>query len=628
MICKNLPCIIKNSKDIIYKFWLDSSDNLFVENYTEFNIKNNIKFIYKHSILDYSVDIDDEDTIYIAFITKDGILKYSTLDSPDIEKNISRIPSKDYKIDYVTIKIISSDIHAFYMIQNKYNIDNWSINHSFFQNNSWNSNKLGEISFVNNSSPYSIDFYKNNIYIFYPQNISNNYCIQKFSVSFGMWATIESNILLLNAQNAEMLINNKGIGVICYNSYINKNSNTLLKFKDFNVNSSIWSDDLLVKNSIFDSSLPSMLCRNDALFLFWRESNSLFLVKSFYEPTNLGNKKIMPYKDVINSYKYISNKFPSNTNKNNFLFFTDATPPCTILEDSTIKDFLKADYSNTDLKFNPLNGLLKETLKIIAKNSNLNNKPHGSEENLTIKHIDKENSDDFTTNDSLLDNTLNKDANLNEIEIKQLKNSIALKDKDIEQLKNSLTLSQNELEQFKNSLNLKESEIDNLKSSLSLSQNETAQFQNSLNSKEGELQQLKTSLTLLQNQVVQFQSSLNLKESELQQLQNSFNLSQNEVEQLKNSLNLKESEVEQFESLLTSKESQIEHLEDALNSKRIELQNLTDSYTSIQNLVDEKDFLIQNLHYKIKDLELENENLINLQARRKKSFIDLFKKDH
>jgi hypothetical protein len=571
-----------------------------VENYTEFNIKNNIKFIYKHSILDYSVDIDDEDTIYIAFITKDGILKYSTLDSPDIEKNISRIPSKDYKIDYVTIKIISSDIHAFYMIQNKYNIDNWSINHSFFQNNSWNSNKLGEISFVNNSSPYSIDFYKNNIYIFYPQNISNNYCIQKFSVSFGMWATIESNILLLNSQNAEMLINNKGIGVICYNSYINKNSNTLLKFKDFNVNSSIWSDDLLVRNSIFDSSLPSMLCRNDALFLFCRENNSLFLVKSFYEPTNLGKKKIMSYKDVINSYKYISNKVPSNTNKNNFLFFTDATPPCTILEDSTIKDFLKADYSNADLKFNPLNGLLKETLKIIAKNSNLNNKSHGGEENLTIKHIDGENSDDFTTSDSLLDNTLSKNANLNETEIEQLKNSITLKDKEIDQLKNSLTLSQNEVEQFKNSLNLKESEIENLKNSLSLSQNEAAQFQNSLNSKEGELQRL----------------------------QNFLNLSQNEVEQLKTSLNLKESEVEQFQNLLSSKENQIEHLEDALNSKRIELQHLTDSYTSIQNLVDEKDFLIQNLHYKIKDLEIQNENLINLQAHRKKSFMDLFKKDH
>lgn len=614
MIYKNLPCIIKNSKDIIYKFCLDSSDNLIVENYTEFNIKNNIKFIYKHSILDYSVDIDDTDRVYIAFITKDGILKYSILDSPDIEQTISSVPSKDYKIDYLTIKNISSDIHIFYMIQNKYNIDNWTINHSFFHNNLWNSNKLGETLFINNSLPYSIDFYKNNIYIFYLTNNSNQYCIQKFSIPFSMWSTIEANILLLNSQNAELLINNKGIGVICYNSYINKSINTLLKFKDFNVNSSIWSDDLLVKNNTFDSSLPSVLCRNDSLFLFCRENNTLFLVKSFYETTNLGEKKIMPYKDIVSSCKYITNKNLNNSNKSNFLFFIDATPPYTILEDSIVKDFLKVDSIKTDQKFNPLNGPLKETFKIIAKNSNLNNKPlYNDEESPIIEYTNNtnlnSNLDDFATMHYPLGNNFKnkpdeKNENLRESNLDSLTS----------QPKKLMGLNSPVIDHFKNSLSLKESEVEQLKNSLILNENE--------------IDQLRNSFILKQNEIEQFKNSLNLKETELEHLRTSLTLKQNETEQFKNSLNLKEVEIDQFRTSLNSKEIEIEQLKNSLSSKELQLQSLNDSYSSTKNLVDEKDLLIQNLYCKIKDLELQTENLKNLQMQKKKSFIDLFKKDH
>lgn len=114
--------------------------------------------------------MDDKDKIHIAFITEDGLLKYSTLDFPNIEKTISSVYSKDYKINYVTIKIISSDIHIFYMIQSKYNVDKWSIHHSFFHNNLWISKKLTEISFIKNSLPYNIDFYKI-IFIYSTQRI-------------------------------------------------------------------------------------------------------------------------------------------------------------------------------------------------------------------------------------------------------------------------------------------------------------------------------------------------------------------------------------------------------------------------------------------------------------------------
>lgn len=574
MIYKDLPYIIKNSENITYKFWLDSSGNLIVENYNELNVKNNIRFTYKQSVLDYSVDIDDIDRIHIAFVTKDGILKYSFLDSPNIEKTISSVPSKDYKINYLTIKNISSDIHIFYMVQNKYNIDAWAINHSFLHNNVWNSKKLGEALLINNSLPYSIDFYKNNIYVFYLANTPNQYCIQKFNISFSIWSTTENNITFINCQNAELLINSLGIGVICYNSYINRSINTRLKFKDFNVNNSIWSDDLLVRNNSFDSSLPSILCKNDALFLFWKENNTLFLIKFFYEATNLGEKKIIPYKDIITSCKYITNENLNYTNKSNFLFFMNMVPPYTILEDSDVKDFLKVDSIKTEHKFNPLNGPLKETLKIIAQNSNLNNKPlYNSEESSDLEYINNK-LDERIENTEELNNSTN-----------QPKEFMDLKHNQIDHIKTTLSLKELEIEQFKTSLSLKETEIDQLK--------------NTLISKEYEIEQ--------------FKNTLNLKEIEIEQLKNILSSKEVELEQFRNTLNLKDAEIDQFRT--------------TLNSKETEIQSLNDSYSSFKNLVDEKDLLIQELYCKIQELELENENTKSFQMQKKRSFIDLFKKD-
>lgn len=607
MIYKNLPNIIRNSQNIFYKFWLDSSNNLIVENYDEFNVKNNIRFTYRQSVLDYSVDIDETDRIHIAFITNDGILKYSILDSPTVEKTISSVSSKDYKINYLTIKNISSDVHIFYMIQSKYNIDKWTIHHSFLHNNIWNSNKLGETLSTNSPLPYSIDSYKNNIYIFYLTNTPNQYCIQKFNISFSIWSTIDKSISLLNCQNAELFINNLGIGVICYNSLIGRNTNTLLKFKDFNANSSIWSDGLLVKSNTFDSSLPSILCKNDALFLFWRENDTLFLVKSFYEATGLVEKKVLQYKDIISNCKYITTEISYYGNKNNFLFFINMTPPYTILEDSDVQSFLKVDSVKTEQKYNPLNGPLRETLKIIAENSNLNNKPlYNSEESSTAEYINNINLDTFATTHYPLDNNFKnkldeRNKNVHEFEL----------DKLINQPKEFMRLKPPQIDHLKAKLSFKENEVEQLLNSFSLKQNEIEQFKNNLSLKETELEQLN--------------NNLNSKETEIKQLINILSSKETDIEQLKNTFNSKEAEIEQLKNTLALKEAEIEQLKITLNLKDAEIQSLNASYSSFKSLADEKDLLIQNLYYKIQELELQNENTQSSQIQKKKSFIDLFK---
>lgn len=553
MIHKNLPYIIKNSENIIYKFNLDSSHNLIVESYNDLDPSANVnnRFTYKQYVLDYSVDMDDKDKIHIAFITEDGLLKYSTLDFPNIEKTISSVHSKDYKINYVTIKIISSDIHIFYMIQSKYNIDKWSIYHSFFHNNSWISKKLAEISFIKNSLPYNIDFYKNNIYIFHSTNISYQYCIEKFSTSFSLWSTIENNINLMNCQNAEFFINEIGIGIICYNSYINRSINTLLKFKDFNVNSSAWSDDLLAKTNNFDFSLPSILYNNDALFLFWKENNTLFLGKSFYKTASLIEIKSIPFKNIIISCKYMARETSYHAYKNNFLFFISTNPVNSIFEDNNVKDFLKVDTIRIDQKFNPLNGPLKETLKIIAKNSGLINK--------TIYN----DSDDFEN----------------------------------EKLENEEKID-NSKDESKNCIDSQNDKIDYL--------------QDTINSKNVEIEELKTTIDLREDELEKFKNIISSKENEIERLKNSFNLKQNELDQSNTNLNLKNDE--------------IEHLKNNLKSSEAEIESLNNSYSSLKNLASEKDLLIQNLYSQIQ--ELENKNIEDVQISKKKSFIDLFKKDH
>lgn len=553
MIHKNLPYIIKNSENIIYKFNLDSSHNLIVESYNDLDPSANVnnRLTYKQHVLDYSVDIDDKDKIHIAFITEDGLLKYSTLDFPNIEKTVSSVHSKDYKINYVTIKIISSDIHIFYMIQSKYNVDKWSIYHSFFHNNLWISKKLAEISFIKSSLPYNIDFYKNNIYIFHSTNISYQYCIQKFSTSFSLWSTIENNINLMNCQNAEFFINEIGIGIICYNSYINRSINTLLKFKDFNVSSSAWSDDLLAKTNNFDFSLPSILYNNDALFLFWKENNILFLGKSFYKTASLIEIKSIPFKDIIISCKYIEKETSYHAYKNNFLFFININPINSIFEDNNVKDFLKVDTIRIDQKFNPLNGPLKETLKIIAKNSGLINK--------TIYN----DSDDFEN----------------------------------EKLENEEKMD-NSKDESKDCMDSQNNKIDYL--------------QDTINSKNVEIEELKTTIDLREDELEKFKNIISSKENEIEQLKNSFNLKQNELDQSNTNLNLKNNE--------------IEHLKNNLKSSEAEIESLNNSYSSLKNLASEKDLLIQNLYSQIQ--ELENKNVEDVQISKKKSFIDLFKKDH
>lgn len=596
MIYKDLPCILSNSQNIIYKFWLDSFNNLNVENYDESHTNNSTTFIYKHSVLDYSVDIDDMDRIHISYINRDGILKYSTLDSPNIEKTINSVSPKDYKIDYLTIKVISSSIHVFYMVQSKYTIDKWSINHSFLYNNTWNSKKLDEISLIRKSVPYSIDFYKNNIYIFYSTNSQDQYCIQKFNLKFNMWLTIDTDILLANCQNAELFINNLGIGAICYNSYICRNTSTLLKFKDFNVNSSIWSDGLPTRTNTYDPLLPSVLCRNDAIFLFWRDNDTLLLKKSLYETTSLDEKKLILYKDIISSCQYITNKNLQYTTKSNFLFFINTTPPYTILEHNAIKEFLKIDFKKIEQKFNPLNGPLRETLKIITQNSNLNNRVMDNNEQISdIENIDVENLESNDVNfigfhgsgiSDFKDKINKKTAGIDELDI-ELKNNLFLKENEVEELKNSLILKDNELNRLENNLSLKNSELEQLKSSFNANNSELAQLRNSINTNNNELVELK--------------NSINLKDSELEQLKNILNLKNNEIEQFKNNLAQKESELEELNS----------------------------SYTSLKDLINENELLIQKLNIKIEKLELElqtkDKDTGNLGIPKKKSFMDLFK---
>lgn len=604
MIYKDLPCIISNSQNIIYKFWLDSFNNLNVENYDESNINNSTRFIYKHSVLDYSVDIDDMDRIHIIYTNKDGILKYSTLDSPNVEKNISSVSSKDYKFDYLTIKLISSSIHVFYMAQSKYVIDKWSINHSFLYNNTWNSKKLDEISLIKKSVPYSIDFYKNNIYIFYSTNSQDQYSIQKFNMKFNMWSTTDTNILLTNCQDAELFINSLGIGTICYNSYIYRNTNTLLKFKDFNINSSIWSDGLPVKTNTYDLLLPSVLCRSDAIFLFWQDNDTLLLKRSLYENSGLDEKKLILYKDIISSCQYITNKKLQYTTKSNFLFFMNTTPPYTILEHNTVKEFLKVDFKKIEQKFNPLNGPLKETLKIITQNSNLNNRVIDNNER--ISHLDNINVSDLEFNDinfigpnnsglsNFKDKTSKKTVSVNELDIE-------LKCSKIEKLKNDLYLKENEVEEHKNSLILKDNELNRLENNLSL--------------KNSELEQLK--------------SSFNANNSELAQLRNSINMNNNELVQLKDSIRLKDSELEQLRNIVNVKNSEIEQLKNNLVQKESELKELNSSYASLKDLVNEDELLIQNLNIKIEKLELKlqskDKDTDNSELPKKKSFMDLFK---
>ncbi|WP_427339125.1 hypothetical protein [Caloranaerobacter sp. DY30410] len=165
--------IIRTSTGIYY--------NIFYKNNTIFsNIYDENRKILKSKelisldIIDYSVDIDNNDKIHILCITKTGELIYYIYSKDTLsEKNLTTLDIKSNRYDYFYLKVIKDEIHIFYAFSNIINSTVWTIQHIVGNKQSWEKKNVISITPGKYMSPYYLDFDKlDNIHLVY-KNVEN-----------------------------------------------------------------------------------------------------------------------------------------------------------------------------------------------------------------------------------------------------------------------------------------------------------------------------------------------------------------------------------------------------------------------------------------------------------------------
>ncbi|WP_315121597.1 hypothetical protein [uncultured Clostridium sp.] len=318
--------ILRNSKNEFLNIRLDAR-NL---NIKPFNCEFNSSLEIKDVVLDYSVDMDKNDVIHLIYLCSDGKLKYKLYPSL-IETTINNINLKMHNIRFLSLKLINNQIHIFYMLGNKINLQSWEICHSYWTGKNWINKKVTQVFSQKYIYPYMISYDESNIYLFYSKDSQENYGIKKFNLDFRIWGTLEDNINIKNSHNTTFFQYNNFF-IIYYNISINKTMKTLIRYKDLSSVNQSWSNDLIISNNNSISIHPSIFNLKNDLYILWIEQG-----KAIYKKTNninkWGHEKYIDIKDmnIINSI-YISNNKEDMKTNNNFMHFIEENIPIPIIE--------------------------------------------------------------------------------------------------------------------------------------------------------------------------------------------------------------------------------------------------------------------------------------------------------
>lgn len=229
-------CIAGDLNNNFHKFYIESN-TLIAENITE---SFNNKLSYRKNVIDFSVDIDVYNHIHIIYLTNQGILMHSIFSSASRDEIITRIDINTHFVRYIKLKIVLDKINIFYMTCSSKNVHTWSLNHIYFKNCLWNSIIISNINVAYRLFSYIVDIFKENLYIFFSSNSDYYFKIQYFNNSTNKWTTIDSNIYVPCAENANFFIAPSGTGFI---NYSGNNSSSIIKYKNFNLPYKCWCDE-------------------------------------------------------------------------------------------------------------------------------------------------------------------------------------------------------------------------------------------------------------------------------------------------------------------------------------------------------------------------------------------------
>lgn len=265
--------VITDSKHNLYKFYLNNKNLILKSSHIG-------EIIIKKNILEYSVYIDKNDKIHIAYIDKGGQLNYcSYFENKLKEKSILSI-SEEYLLRMINIIVISSKIHIFYQVYNiKKNII--SIYHNYYYEGEWVDEKIAEPCCSQYVSAYDLDCCGELIYMIYPKNYAlGEYSIKIYDSNKNHWEYFENTFAIKKSVNLDIFVTPNKILIISFSKFVRSNLQAMIIYKNLNLPNSSWSREKNISNNNINTFKPTLFYKNNSLYVLWQQGNSIVYRRS------------------------------------------------------------------------------------------------------------------------------------------------------------------------------------------------------------------------------------------------------------------------------------------------------------------------------------------------------------
>lgn len=355
--------IVKTSKDHLYIFYINN-ENLMLK-----KIDTNEKtepILFKEKVVNYALDIDNNDVIHIVYLSKANCVNYSIYPGNNYCIKIDSL-TKDLPIKYLNIRALEDGIHIFYRTSNLYRNKGF-ICHNYINNDICENKTLLETNSPHYICPYFIDTYDKDLYMLYCTNYKKHkYILKKFNLQSNSWYDFQDNITIENINNLNFFITPHNTGIIAYDKLTNNTIQTLLQYKNFNSKNSSWSKNIYVSDANANILNLIVFYKDKNLHIMWNENDNI-LYKTSEDFINWKKKYISNEKNVeIILYNYVNNDLRNRTSKINNIYFSSKFSSSNML-------LTNSSNTNTDtnslIMMNTKNNINNTLVNTVSNSSN------------------------------------------------------------------------------------------------------------------------------------------------------------------------------------------------------------------------------------------------------------------
>lgn len=329
--------VLRNAKDEFYRFYISSQGNLIAELYIHNSHIHSIEIAV--DILLFSINMDKDGKIHILYLSREGNLHHEIHNIDGSSRILTHLDLNSNNIMFLNMKAVGRKLHVFYM-QNQKNTRQWTICHLLFQEERWISHKAATVFSEKYVYPYSVDYYNDNLYLFYSNDSNCSYSIKKFNQAAYSWDMLDENITIPGSYNASFLVNHNNIAFICYTSAINKDICTMVKYRELDNKCSSWSKASSLSCHSINAIHPSLAVKDAYTYVLWEEGSNIVYKRTASNKIDWDEKLLLsPKSSRILSGIYISSHPEDCSFKSSLtpILLNEAPCPLINLEKITIK---------------------------------------------------------------------------------------------------------------------------------------------------------------------------------------------------------------------------------------------------------------------------------------------------